>query len=128
MTLDLKVTGDFKLVVYVGSACTILTSNEQGTVNIDYHCTEDTWVHLFGSNENPNPQQSVAARLRAAQEPEHYARIRSIGIGPKQSHEGTEFVAPESTDSRKIIRQDNHVYIIRNGEKYDLIGRKLSDL
>ena len=125
MTLDLKVTGDFKLVVYVGSACTILTSNEQGTVNIDYHCTEDTWVHLFGSNENPNPQQSVAARLRAAQEPEHYARIRSIGIGPKQSHEGTEFVAPESTDSRKIIRQDNHVYIIRNGEKYDLIGRKL---
>ena len=59
------------------------------------------------------------------QEPEHYARIRSIGIGPKQSHEGTEFVTPESTDIRKIIRQDNHVYIIRNGEKYDLTGRKL---
>ena len=132
MTLDLKVTGDFKLIVYVGLACTVLTANEQGTVNVDYECMEDTWVHIFGNNENPEPNdglQTMGYRLRAKSEvvPDNYARIRSISISPKQNHSNIENVKMDN-EQAKIFIENGVIYLMYKGIIYNMEGKQQRDM
>ena len=123
LTLDLKVTGDFKLVIYIGEACTTLTANDQGTVDIAYQCTGDTWVHIFGTAEGP---QFAPTRLRDTQTVQQYARIRSIAIGPKQNKDAIEQVENNPSKTPNKFIREGQFFIEQNGRIFNAQGVNLS--
>jgi len=125
ITLDLKVTGDFKLGVFVGAAYTKWTQNEKGTIDIHYTCGDDTWVHICGA-EGSEPNPSPMLRKRGLAQLSNYARIYGISIGPKKSQEGVEQTESQepSAKSQKFLR--NGVLLIeRNGRIYDATGAQM---
>lgn len=83
VTIDCRTIGSRRLSVKIGeSEPTSYVKSDKGTIDVDYDVAEDTYVYVYGSDDETQEPESGRAKVSAA---DNCVKIYAIGVTPKGS-------------------------------------------